>query len=423
MQASSDWATPLRLPCGAVLRNRFAKAAMTEGLADGNCNATERLNRLYRRWAHGGAGLLLTGNVQCDRRYLERAGNVAIDGNGGLDAYRAYAKAATENDTHCWVQINHPGRQAALGTEQYVAPSETPLYPGSSAMARGLDEGEILEIIGRFVHVATVSRDCGFTGVQIHGAHGYLVSQFLNPLVNHRTDAWGGSIENRARFLLETVRAVRAAVGADFPISVKLNSSDFQKGGMVEDESIQVARWLEECGIDLLEISGGTYESQVMIGRDEEQRTEKAASTIAREAYFLEFAAKIRPQIKVPLMLTGGFRTAETMQSALASGEVDLIGLARPLITDPELCNKLLAGDPVTAERPDEAIRVDEATRSTMNRAELRAFEIMAGTSYYYNRMAQLADGLDLPFDYDWAESLESLNQRTEAASREYLDA
>ena len=195
----------------------------------------------------------------------------------------------------------------------------------------------------------------------------------------------------------------------------------FQKGGMVEDESIQVVRWLEECGIDLLEISGGTYESQVMLGRDND--APRSASTIAREAYFLEFASRIRPETSVPLMLTGGFRTPGSMQAALASGEIDLIGLARPLITDPGLCGRLLAEEPVFADRPDETIQIDEAQRQSMSAAELRVLEIVAGTSYYYNRMFQLSDGIDAPFDFDWMRSLDDLNQRSEAGRQDYLNA
>lgn len=421
----TDWATPLTLPCGATLRNRFAKAAMTEGLGNGQCQATDRHVRLYRRWANGGAGLLLTGNVQVDRRFLERAGNVAIDGNGGLEALRAYAAAATENDTHCWMQINHPGRQAAVGTEQYVAPSDVPLYTGSAERARALSEDEIRDIIRRFAHVASGARETGFTGVQVHAAHGYLISQFLNPLVNRRTDDWGGSLANRARFLLEIVRAIRVAVGSDFPISVKLNSSDFQKGGMVEDESVQVVGWLEAAGIDLLEISGGNYESQVMIGKDGEDETQlpKAASTVAREAYFLEFAARIRPGMKVPLMLTGGFRTPAAMRAALASGAVDVLGIARPLCLEPDLCARLLRGEAIDAERVDEEVRIARDGIGEMTEAAYRALLIDAGTSYYYNRMRQIADAREEPFHYDWLRSLDEHNSLVAIDRDHYLGA
>jgi len=263
---SANISSPLTLPCGATLKNRIAKGAMTEGLGDPFNRATSGHVRLYRRWAEGGAGMLLTGNVQVDRRYLERPGNVAIDGeqsNEAIAALREYAKAGTANDTHLWMQISHAGRQTpALVNKEPVGPSDKALeMPGSQfGKPRALTGTEIEDVIRRFAHTATIARDTGFTGVQIHGAHGYLVSEFLSPDVNTRTDEWGGSLENRARLLLETVRAVRRAVGDDFPVSVKLNSADFQRGGFSHEDAVRVAAWLDAEKLDLLEVSGGTYE-------------------------------------------------------------------------------------------------------------------------------------------------------------------
>jgi 2,4-dienoyl-CoA reductase-like NADH-dependent reductase (Old Yellow Enzyme family) len=226
--------SPLQLPCGAVLPNRLCKVALTEGLADPMNRATERLERLYRAWSLGGAGLIITGNVQIDRTHLERPGNVVIDDNGGFDRLRAYAAAGREGGNHLWMQINHPGRQTPKTMNASpIAPSAVALdLPGQAfGQPRAATEAEIIDLIRRFAHVATVARDAGFSGVQIHGAHGYLISQFLSPIANRRTDAWGGALENRARFLMEVIGAVRHAVGIDFPIAVKLNSADFQKGG------------------------------------------------------------------------------------------------------------------------------------------------------------------------------------------------
>jgi 2,4-dienoyl-CoA reductase-like NADH-dependent reductase (Old Yellow Enzyme family) len=204
-------------------------------------------------------------------------------------------------------------------------------------------------VIRRFAHAATVARDTGFTGVQIHGAHGYLISEFLSPDVNTRTDEWGGSLENRARLLLETVRAVRRAVGDDFPVSVKLNSADFQRGGFNHQDAIRVATWLDAENLDLLEISGGTYEQPRLVGLDDmtlhpEKSEVRRESTIAREAYFLEYAKDIRAAVKMPLMVTGGFRTVEGMNAALASATMDVVGIARPMCVDPEIPSKLLSG-------------------------------------------------------------------------------
>lgn len=358
---SATISSPLTLPCGATLKNRLAKGAMTEGLGDARNQATGGHVRLYRRWAEGGAGMLLTGNVQVDRRYLERPGNVAIDGaqsNEAIAALREYAKAGTENGTHLWMQISHAGRQTpALVNKEPVGPSDKALdMPGAQfGKPRALTGPEIEDVIRRFAHAAAVARDTGFTGVQIHGAHGYLISEFLSPDVNTRTDEWGGSLENRARLLLEVVRAVRRAVGTDFPVSVKLNSADFQCGGFSHEDSIRVATWLDSEGLDLLEISGGTYEQPRLVGLDDmtlhpEKAEVRRESTIAREAYFLEYAKDIRAAVKMPLMVTGGFRTVTGMNAALGSGTMDVVGIARPLCVDPAIPAKLLSG--VAKETP-----------------------------------------------------------------------
>jgi 2,4-dienoyl-CoA reductase-like NADH-dependent reductase (Old Yellow Enzyme family) len=414
-------ADPITLPCGAVLKNRLTKAAMTEGIASPENRATDALVTLYERWADGGAGLLLTGNVQVDRRFLERPGNVAWDGKGGLDELARYARAGGRNGAHIWMQINHPGRQAGTGSETFVSPSEN-AKPGKEGKARALEADEIEDIINRFVRVAQVAQEAGFTGVQVHAAHGYLLSQFLNPLTNRRTDKWGGALENRARPLLEVVRRIRTAVGPSFPVSVKLNSADFQKGGMTEDESLQVISWLGDEGIDLLEISGGSYESFVMVGRNEDGSVkDKAASTIAREAYFLEFAARLRPLVKVPLMVTGGFRTLAGMQGALASGEVDVIGLARPLCIDPDYCNKLLAGTITQLPSPDLSSSIDPAQFGNPGPETVRVMEVAAGTAYYFNQIIRLSQGQDAEQDVDWNEQLRRIEAYDDALNQRYL--
>ena len=227
----------LKLPCGVTVKNRICKAAMTEGLADEQNRATQKHATLYERWAHGGAGILLTGNVQIDHRYLERPGNIVIEGkqsNEQISRLRAYAEAGTKNDTHLWMQISHAGRQTPEAVAPTpVGPSDIQLKMTGAAFGkpRPLEHDEILDIIARFAHTAKIAKDTGFTGVQLHGAHGYLLSEFLSPDINTRTDGWGGSLENRARLLIESIRAVRKAVGTKFPVALKLNSSDFQKGG------------------------------------------------------------------------------------------------------------------------------------------------------------------------------------------------
>jgi 2,4-dienoyl-CoA reductase-like NADH-dependent reductase (Old Yellow Enzyme family) len=408
---------PLRLPCGATLKNRLAKASMTEGLGDSMNRATERHVRLYRRWARGGAGLLLSGNVQVDRNHLERPGNIAVDGNGGLDALRAMARAGTSTGNHFWMQINHPGRQ----TPASINPR--PSAPSAVALATveqgcgdpvAMTESQIKDVIRRFAHVAGVARDTGFTGVQVHAAHGYLMSQFLSPTSNLRTDDWGGSLANRARMLLEIVRETRKAVGRDFPVSVKLNSSDFQKSGFSDEDSMQVVRWLADASVDLIEVSGGNYEQPQMIGCGETQLAAAAAgqrrvaeSTRLREAYFLDYAARVRPMAGVPLMITGGFRSRAAMIEALESDQLDVIGLGRPMCADPEICAKLLSGEAEEAPAPERDIVLERADIG----AEVSdtVFKIMASyapVAWCYLQLFRLGEGEDPVFNLSAMESL-----------------
>lgn len=334
---------PLSLPCGATLKNRIAKSAMSEQLGDRENRPTEGLVRLYGRWASGGAGLVITGNVMIDRRALGEPRNVVLENDAALDAIKAWARAGTANGTHLWMQLNHPGRQVPKTLDRTpVAPSAVPVKLPGFGTPRALSVSEIEDLIARFGRSAALAKQAGFTGVQIHGAHGYLVSQFLSPLCNVRSDEWGGSIENRMRFLMGAYYAIRAAVGPAFPVSVKINSADFQRGGFSAEDAGAVVETLGKAGVDLLEISGGTYEKPaMMVGPQKE-------STSAREAYFLQFAGELRKLTRVPFMVTGGFRSRAGMLAALESGNLDVVGMARPLALEPELPNHLIDG---SAER------------------------------------------------------------------------
>lgn len=345
--------TPLTLPCGAVLPNRLCKAAMTEGLADPQGLPTPELERLYRVWGAGGAGLLLSGNVHVDADHLERPGNVIVDrpGDGAmLDAMRRWTSAAKAQGARFWAQISHAGRQTMKPVNPHPkAPSAVKLgLPGGQfGEPVALTGTEIAELVRRFAQAAAICAEGGFDGAQIHAAHGYLISQFLSPRANQRSDEWGGSLANRARFLLEVVKATRAAVPAGFALSVKLNSADFQRGGFAFEDSLQVAGWLEAAGVDLIEISGGTYEQPRLLGIEGMEPVEQpgiAASTLAREAYFVDFALAMKDRLKVPLMVTGGFRSRAAMEEALSRGAADVIGLGRPLCAMPDGAAQLLAG-------------------------------------------------------------------------------
>lgn len=394
-------ADPISLPCGVRLKNRLVKAAMTEGLADRDNRATARHVELYRRWAAGGAGLLITGNIQVDRRYLERPGNVAIDGAQDAEALRrleAFAASAAGTGSEIMAQLSHAGRQTPI----YVA--KTPMAPSEAGLAlpggqfgtpRAMTGGEIEDVVARFANAASVCKATGFTGVEIHAAHGYLISEFLNPKANRRMDEWGGSLENRARLLLRTVAAVRKKVGSGFPVAVKLNSSDFQKGGFSADESLQVISWLNDAGIDLLEISGGNYEQPAMMDMEGlEPAEEPRASTKAREAYFLQFAEEAVGVARMPLMVTGGFRTRTAMDAALASGAVDLIGIGRPLCVVPNICADLLSGAATEAPRYEQTLRLGDGFWGPNSKnATMKALNGFAAMAFFYENLYLLADG------------------------------
>jgi 2,4-dienoyl-CoA reductase-like NADH-dependent reductase (Old Yellow Enzyme family) len=343
---------PLTLRSGITLANRLAKAATSEHLADRRGAPTNQLVTAYRALAHSGAGLLISGNVMVDGAALEAPRNVVIEDGRHVGQLRRWATVTEGTDAKFILQLSHPGRQTMRGNvlpgrrQDVVGPSEVPLAMGGNRLfraPRALSDTEITEIIGRFARAARIAANAGFDGVQIHSAHGYLFNQFLSPLVNQRTDRWGGSLENRMRLLVETVREIRATTPAQFLIAVKLNSADFQRGGFDAYDSLTVAHALEQEGIDLLEISGGTYESTAMV-----TGTPQRESTRAREAYFLEFAERFSQELSVPVMLTGGFRTRQAMNDALDSGAVDVVGLARPITYEPDLPHRLLDG---TAEK------------------------------------------------------------------------
>jgi 2,4-dienoyl-CoA reductase-like NADH-dependent reductase (Old Yellow Enzyme family) len=339
---------------GFTVKNRLFKSAMSEQLATPDHNPGPELFRLYKTWAEGGIGVSVTGNVMVDRRALGEPKNVVLDEKSDLSLFKQWAEAGTANKTHLWMQLNHPGKQVPnFLSKTPVAPSVIPLEgvpKGVFNPPRELTAPEIHEIIGKFGTTARLAKEAGFTGVQIHCAHGYLLSQFLSPWHNQRKDEWGGSIENRMRILIEVYQAIREEAGEDFPVALKLNSSDFKAGGFTVEESIKVALTMQDEGIDLVEISGGTYESPNMTGQGAE-RSE-------REAYFIDYAETIRKKRTVPLVLTGGFRSGKAMNNALASGVSDMIGLARPLAVITDFPNQLISNEnsEITMKRPSTGI-------------------------------------------------------------------
>ena len=391
---TSPLAQPLTLPCGVTLPNRLGKSAMTEGLADPQDNPTEAHNTLYRTWSEGGTGLLITGNVMVDRRYLERAGNVVLEDEQAVERLRSWAAVGKSGGSHIWMQINHPGRQCQRTiNRQPLSPSDVQLKMiGLFGRPRAMTEADIEDVIARYAKTATLAKQTGFDGVQIHGAHGYLISQFLSPKTNQRHDKWGGSLENRARFVREVVRAVRIAVGDDYPVSIKLNSADFQKGGFTLSECVMVAGWLATDSIDLLEISGGTYEQLSLLGVEP---TEVRESTRKREAYFIEYADAIRQAAQIPLMVTGGFRSRVVMEQAITNKEVDIVGLARPLCTQPNLANQLFAGTIDEVDAYEHHLVLGKGFWGNNSRSSIiKAINAFGGVGFYYHQIIRLSQGL-----------------------------
>jgi 2,4-dienoyl-CoA reductase-like NADH-dependent reductase (Old Yellow Enzyme family) len=335
---SSELFSPLRLQSGQLLRNRIAKAAMEEGMAGQAQLPDERLIALYRRWGAGGAGLLITGNVMVHAEALTGPGGVVLDVDAPLEPFVDWAQAGKAAGAALWMQISHPGRQMQADQPGVVwGPSDIAVDIGRLSRRFGkpvaMTAAQIEATITRFATTARRAEEAGFDGVEVHAAHGYLLSQFLSPLVNNRTDEWGGSLENRARILLDVVRAIRQVVSPTFAVAVKLNSADFQRGGFDANDAEKVIAMLAPLGVDLIELSGGSYESPAMTGRPVDGRT------AAREAYFLDLATELVAASPLPLMLTGGITRQETAQNVLANG-VAVIGMGTALAVTPDMPNR-----------------------------------------------------------------------------------
>ncbi|MGF1680028.1 NADH:flavin oxidoreductase/NADH oxidase family protein [Photobacterium minamisatsumaniensis] len=371
----------LTLKSGQTIKNRLFKSAMSEQLGTREHSPKAGLATLYSRWAEGGIGLSITGNIMVDRTALGEPKNVVLDEESDLSLFKCWAVAGKKNNSQIWTQLNHPGKQIpSFICKQPVAPSAIALENGLEKgfnKPRALTEAEIYSIIDKFALSAQLSKEAGFTGVQIHAAHGYLVSQFLSPRHNQREDKWGGSLENRMRFVLAIYDAIRLKVGEHFPIGIKLNSADFMQGSFSEDDSMLVVKALSDAGIDLIEVSGGTYESPTMMGGKQKESTQK------REAYFLDYIEKVRHLVDTPLVLTGGFRSAPAMQAALDSGATDFIGLARTTAVDPDFPQKLINN----IEHKQELRTLTTGVRAIDNIA-------MLNITWYEQQLALMAKGI-----------------------------
>ncbi|TDB95512.1 NADH:flavin oxidoreductase/NADH oxidase family protein [Actinomadura sp. 7K534] len=402
---------PLTLPSGLTLPNRLMKSALSEGLAEADGSPGARLETLYRRWSTGGYGLLVTGNVAVDLRHLNEPGNVVIEDDRHLDALTRWTGSYRGHGGPIFAQLNHPGRQAnrRAGRNRPVAPSAIAARVPGAARPRALTDEEIREIVKRFGAAAAVAEAAGFDGVQIHGAHGYLVTQFLSPISNRRDDAWGGDPERRRAFVLEVLRAVRAEVGPGFSVGIKLNSADFQRGGFTEEESREVVRALVAEGIDLIEVSGGSYEAPAMMGV-------LAESTRAREAYFLDYARTVREVAgRTPIAVTGGFRTRAAMEEALAEGDCDVVGIGRPTCLTPDAPRALFEDGRERLEVP--AIGVG-ARRVIGRLTDIRPLDSALNVQWHADQLHRMAAGRDPDPTVPWWRTLGSMVRHGPAALR-----
>ncbi|MEZ9915936.1 NADH:flavin oxidoreductase/NADH oxidase family protein [Vibrio breoganii] len=330
---------PLELPCGAIIKNRLMKSAMSDSLADGEGNPTEAQSRLYERWAEGGIGLSIVGEVQIDPRFPEKPGNLALTNHSNLKDLQILAARASINNAHIWPQLGHAGGLACQPISQPKGPSHLKINDFECA---GMSAVEVSLLPDMYARSAKIAKKAGFTGVQIHAGHGFLLSQFLSPLFNHRKDQYGGSIEARSRIVIEIIDKVRCAVGPTFPIGIKMNSSDQLEGGLTQDDALKVVRILDKTSIDLIEISGGSYFPGAKSSSD----------SASSGPYFTDFAEKAKRLTNVPLLVTGGFKTREQVLTALSLNVADSIGLGRALILCPELPNDWINGKGVTPSFP-----------------------------------------------------------------------
>ena len=335
--AKSLLAQPLDLPCGARLKNRLVKSAMSDSLGDGAGNPTRAQNRLYERWAKGGAALSLIGEVQTSPHYPEKPGNLVLVPDCDLAAMRVLAEHGSANGTHIWPQLGHAGALAHGPISDPKGPSPLDV---EGLQCDGLSVREIGELPQTYARAAALAQQAGFTGVQIHAGHGFLLSQFLSPLFNRRTDGHGGAVTGRFRVIGEVIDAIRQAVGDSFPIGIKINSTDRLEGGLTTGEALEVVRLLDGTSVDLIDISGGTYFPGAASSSD---------GTSPSGPHFIDFARRAKGVTSIPVMLTGGFRTRDQAVSALRDGSSDSVSLARAMVLNPSLATTWLSsagGDP-----------------------------------------------------------------------------
>lgn len=377
---------PLQLPCGAVLKNRLVKSPMSDSLGDGEGNPTEAQIRLYERWAEGGVAVSLIGEVQFDAGYPEKPGNLVLEPPSSVNSdnqlLAALARRASISGAHIWPQLGHAGALSHLPISQPKGPSVLDL---EGLQCGSLSLAEIQALPEAYAHAALLAKDAGFGGVQVHAGHGFLLSQFLSPLFNLRTDAYGGSVAGRCRLHIEVIEAVRKAVGPAFPVAFRINSTDQLQGGLTEQDAMEVVRMLDQTSVDLIDISGGTYFPGAKASSD----------SSAGGPYFLDFAQRAKSITKIPVMATGGFKTRQQAIDAVASGSVDMVGVARAMVLNPRLADVWLS-----EHSEDPVFPVFENT-------------VPGGvTAWYTQRLQALAEDREGEFEMSLEDALKSYELR-----------
>ena len=337
MSQTANWnhvlGQPLGLPCGAILKNRIAKSAMSDSLGDGMGDPTTEQMRLYERWAEGGVALSLIGEVQGDYRYPEKPGNLVLGSQSNQKALQTLSSRGQIRDSHLWPQLGHAGALSHLAISKPKGPSALDI---EGLECEGMSVEDIQALPGIYASTATLAKSSGFNGVQIHAGHGFLFSQFLSPLFNHRTDEYGGSVEARFNIIGKVIDAVRKAVGPTYPVGIKINSTDKLEGGLSNEDALEVIRILDQTSIDLIDISGGTYFPGAKSSSD---------SVSDSGPYFINFARQAKKITDIPLMVTGGFEKREQAIEAITSGATDMVSLARAMVLDTQLAATWLSED------------------------------------------------------------------------------
>ncbi|MGI9578467.1 MAG: oxidoreductase [Microthrixaceae bacterium] len=371
---------PLELRSGVRLENRLVKAAMSDSLGDGVGQPTSAQIQLYRRWCQGGAALSMIGEVQTDPRYPERPGNLVFGGGQDESLLRRLADVTKGVSAHLWPQLGHAGALSYLPVSAPMGPSALD-FNGLRCAEMPIDEVEAIP--ARFGAAAVAARRAGFSGVEIHAAHGFLLSQFLSPLFNHRQDRYGGSIEARARMLIDVVTRVRRDVGPGFAIGVKINATDELEGGLTQPDALVVVEMLDRCGVDVIDISGGTYFPGAP----------SSSERAAEGPYYADFAVRARQVTTAALMITGGVKTRSHAVDLRENG-VDLVGLARTMVLNPNLANDWLGNGgaptfPVFASAPPGGV-----------------------TAWYTMRLTAIADGQDSSYALSPESALHQVESR-----------